>query len=131
LREECRLRVFDNIVLKIIFGPKRDEVTEDWRRLHNKQLDALHSSPNFIRVNKSRILRWAVHVARIGRREVLRGFWWENQSEGNHFEDRGVDGDNIKIDVKQMGWGMDWITLAQYRDRWRAFVNAVMNLRFS
>jgi hypothetical protein len=68
LREECRLRVFGNKVLRRIFGPKRDEVTGEWRRLHNKELSALYSSPNIIRVMKSRRLRWAGHVARMGER---------------------------------------------------------------
>jgi hypothetical protein len=68
LREECRLRVFENRVLRRIFGPKRDEVTEEWRRLHKKELYALYSSPNIIRVIKSRRLRWAGHVARMGER---------------------------------------------------------------
>jgi hypothetical protein len=68
LREECRLRVFDSRVLRRIFGPKRDEVTREWRRLHNKELYALYSSPNIIRVIKSRLLRWAGHVARMGER---------------------------------------------------------------
>jgi hypothetical protein len=66
-REECRLRVLENRVLRRIFGPKRDEVTGEWRRLHNKELYALYSSPNIIRVIKSRILRWAGHVVRMGR----------------------------------------------------------------
>jgi hypothetical protein len=73
LREECRLRVFENKVLRRIFGPKRDEVTREWRRLHNKELYALYSSPNIIRVIKSRRLRWAGHVARMGRGEVHTG----------------------------------------------------------
>jgi hypothetical protein len=67
-REECRLRVFENKVLRRIFGPKRDEVTGEWRRLHNKELYALYSSPNIIRVIKSRKLRWTGHVARMGER---------------------------------------------------------------
>jgi hypothetical protein len=71
LREECRLRVFENKVLRRKFGPKRDEVTGGWRRLHNKELYAQYSSPNIIRVMKSRRLRWAGHVARMGER---RGF---------------------------------------------------------
>jgi hypothetical protein len=66
LREECRLRVFENRVLRRIFGPKRDEVTGEWRRLHNEELHALYSSPNIIRVIKSRRLKWAGHVARMG-----------------------------------------------------------------
>jgi hypothetical protein len=73
LREECRLRVFENKVLRRIFGPKRDEVTGEWRRLHNKELYALYSSPNIIRVMKSRRLRWAGHVARMGER-CIQGF---------------------------------------------------------
>jgi hypothetical protein len=68
LREECRLRVFENKVLRRIFGPKRDKVRGEWRRLHNKELYALYSSPNIIRVMKSRRLRWAGHVARMGER---------------------------------------------------------------
>jgi hypothetical protein len=68
LREECRLRVFENRVLRRIFGPKRDEVTGEWRRLHKKELYALYSSPDTIRVIKSRRLRWAGHVACMGER---------------------------------------------------------------
>jgi hypothetical protein len=70
LREECRLRVLENKVLRRIFGPKRVEVTGEWRRLYNKELYALYSSPN-IRVIKSRRLRWAEHVARMGERRAL------------------------------------------------------------
>jgi hypothetical protein len=66
LREECRLRVFENKVLGRIFGPKRDEVREEWRRLHTKELHALYSLPNIIRVIKSRRLKWAGHVVRMG-----------------------------------------------------------------
>jgi hypothetical protein len=68
LREECGLRVFENRRLRRIFGPKMDEVTGEWRILHNKELHALYSSPNTIRVIKSRRLRWAGHVARMGER---------------------------------------------------------------
>jgi hypothetical protein len=75
LQKECRLRVFENRVLRRIFGPKWDEVTWEWRRLHNKELYALYSSPNIIRVIKSRRLRWAGHVACMGRGEVHTGFW--------------------------------------------------------
>jgi hypothetical protein len=66
LREKCRLRVFDNRVLRRIFGSKRDEVTGQWRRLHNEKLYALYSSPNIIQAIKSRRLRWAGHVACMG-----------------------------------------------------------------
>jgi hypothetical protein len=74
LRNKCRLRVFENRVLRRIFGPKRDEVTGEWRRLHNEELYALYSSPNIIRVIKSRRLRWAGHVARMGIEDVNTGF---------------------------------------------------------
>jgi hypothetical protein len=73
LRVEHRLRVFKNRVLRKIFGPKRDEATGEWRGLHKEELNDLHSSPNIIRVIKSRRIRWAGHVARMGKREVLTG----------------------------------------------------------
>jgi hypothetical protein len=80
LREECRLRVLENKVLRRIFGPKRDEVIGEWRRLHNKELYALYSSPNIIRLIKLRKLRWAEHVARVGKTRgayrVLAGKHW-------------------------------------------------------
>jgi len=66
LREERRLRVFENMVLRRIFGPRRDEVTGEWRRLHNEELNDLYCSPNIVRVIKSRRMRWAGHVARMG-----------------------------------------------------------------
>jgi hypothetical protein len=75
LRKECGLRVFENRVLRRIFGPKRDKVRGEWRRLHNKELYALYSSPNIIQVIKSRRLRWAGHVAHMRERgEVHTGF---------------------------------------------------------
>jgi hypothetical protein len=67
LKEECRLRVVENRLLRKIFGPKRDEVTEEWRKLHNEELNYLYSPANFVRVIKSRRLRWAGHVARMGK----------------------------------------------------------------
>jgi hypothetical protein len=76
LRKECRLRVFENRVLRSIFGPKRDEVTGEWRRLHNKELHALYSSPNVIRVIKSGRPRWTGYVARMGERST-QGFGGE------------------------------------------------------
>jgi hypothetical protein len=79
-------------VLRRIFGPNSDEATGEWRRLHNKELYSLYSSPNIIRVIKSRRLRWAGHVARKGRGEVHTGFWWGNLRERDHLEDPGVDG---------------------------------------
>jgi hypothetical protein len=132
LREKCRLRVFENRVLRRIFGPKRDEVTGEWRRLHNEELYALYSTPNIIWVIKSRRLRWAEHVARMGRGEVHTGLYWENLREGDHLEDPGVDGRIIlKWIFERLGGGVDWIDLAQDRDRWRVFVYTMMNLRVS
>jgi hypothetical protein len=77
LREEQRLRVFENRVLRRIFGSKRDEATEDWRRLHNEELNDLYSSPNIIRVIKSRRMRWAGHVARRGKERCIQDFGGE------------------------------------------------------
>ena len=71
LREECRLRVFENRVLRRIFVPKRDEVTVEWGKLHNEELNDMYSSPSIVRVIKSRRLRWAGNVARMGKRRVV------------------------------------------------------------
>jgi hypothetical protein len=76
--------VFENRVLRRIFGPKRDEVTGEWRKLHNKELHELYSSPSIIRIIKSRRTRWADHVARMGRRGTLIDYWWESQKERDH-----------------------------------------------
>ena len=92
LREERRLRVFENMVLRRIFGPERDEVTGKWRKLHIEELNDLYSSLNISRVIKSRRMRRAGHVARMGRVEVYKEFWWGNLSERDHLEDPGVDG---------------------------------------
>jgi len=85
-------------VLRRIFGPKRDEVTGEWRKLHNKELNNIYSSPNIVRVIKSRRMRWAGHVALMGTGEVCTGFWWKNLREGDHWRDPGVDGRII------LGW---------------------------
>jgi hypothetical protein len=122
--------VFENRVLRRIFGPKRDEVTGEWRRLHKEELNDLYSSQNIIRVIKSRRMRWAGHVARMGKREMYIGFWWGDLREGDHLGNPGVDGKIIlKCIFKTWYGGLDWIELSQNRDRWRALVNAVMNLR--
>jgi len=129
-REQRRLRAFENRVLRRIFGPKRDKVTGEWRKLHNEELNDLYCSPNIVRVNKARRIRWVGHVARMGDRKgensVLVG-----KPEGKIPLGRPRRGReyNIKMDFQDVVWGMDWIHLAQDRDRYRALVNAVMNLR--
>ena len=92
LREERKLRVFESMVLRRIFGPRSDEVMEVWRRLHNEKLNDLYSSPNNVRVIKSRGMRWAGHVARMGEERGCIGSWWGNRREGDHWGDLGVDG---------------------------------------
>jgi hypothetical protein len=130
LREEQRLRVFENRVLRRIFWPKMDEATGEWRRLHNEELNDLYSLQNIIRVIKWRRTRWAGHVARMGQREVHIGFWWGELSEGDHLGDSGVDGRIVlKSIFKTWDGGINWIELAQDRELWRAVVKAVMNLR--
>jgi hypothetical protein len=84
LRENHRLGVFENRVLRRIFGPKRDEVTGEWRKLHNEELRDLHSSPSTIRIIESRRMRWAGNVARIGRRVTRLGWLRESQRERDH-----------------------------------------------
>ncbi|KAJ4436680.1 hypothetical protein ANN_16811 [Periplaneta americana] len=172
LREEHRLRVFENKVLRKIFGAKRDEVTGEWRKLHNTELHALYSSPDIIRNIKSRRLRWAGHVARMGEsRNAYRvlvgkpgGKKTFREAETNiesrylrwagHVARMGESRnayrvlvgrpqrkrplgrprcrweDNIKMGLREVGYDdRDWINLAQDRDRWRAYVRAVMNLQ--
>jgi hypothetical protein len=115
LREEHRMRVFENRVLRRIFGPKRDEVTGGWRKLHNEELHSLYSSPGIFRVSKARRMRWAGHVARMG----------EGRGAGNILvgrpEGRRPIGrprrrweDNIKMDLREIVFGdVDWIHLPQ------------------
>jgi hypothetical protein len=131
LREEYKHRVFENRVLRRIFGPKRDEVTGECRRLHNKELHALYTSPNIIRVIKSRRLRWAGHVACMGeRRGAYRALMWKPEGRRPLGRPRYRWEDNIKIDLCEVGWvGIDRIDLAQDRNRWRAVVNAVTSLQ--
>jgi hypothetical protein len=131
LREEMKLRVFENMVLRRIFGPRRDEVTGEWRRMHNEELNDLYSSPNIVRVIKSKRMRWTGHVARIdeemGACRVLVGKPEGKRPLGRPRR-RWVD--NIRMDLQDVGCGyVDWIGLAQHRDRWGTLVSAVMNLR--
>jgi hypothetical protein len=122
--------VFENKVLRRIFGPRRDEVTGEWRRLHNEELNDLYSSPIIVRVIKWRRMRWAGHVARMGEERVVYGVLVgkpEVRRLLGRTRRRWVD--NIRLDLQEVGCGyMDWIGLAQDRDRWRTVVNAVMNL---
>ena len=132
-REERKLRVFENMVLRRMFGPRRDEVTGEWRRMHNEELNGLYSSPNIVRVIKSRRMRWAGHVVHMGEEmgayKVLVGKP-EGKRPLRRLRRRWVD--NIRMDLQEVCCGYeDWIGLAQDRDRWRKLVNAVMNLRVS
>jgi len=81
--------------LRRIFGPERDEVTREWRKLHNEELSDLYCSPNIVWVIKSRRMRWAGHIARMGERRGYTGFWWGNLRERDHLEERDVDGRKI------------------------------------
>ncbi|KAJ4428006.1 hypothetical protein ANN_24020 [Periplaneta americana] len=131
LREEHRLRVFENKVLRKIFGAMRDEVTGEWRKLHNTELHALYSSPDIIRNIKSRRLRWAGHVARMGEsRNAYRVLVGRPEGKRPLGRPRRRWEDNIKMDLREVGYDeKEWINLAQDRDRWRAYVRAAMNLR--
>ncbi|KAJ4427444.1 hypothetical protein ANN_25067 [Periplaneta americana] len=131
LREEHRLRVFENKVPRKIFGAKRDEVTGEWRKLHNIELHAFYSSPDIIRNNKSRRLRWAGYVARMGEsRNAYRVLIERPEGKRSLGRPRCRWEDNIKMDLRDMGYDdREWINLAQDRDQWRAYVRAAMNLR--
>jgi hypothetical protein len=130
LREERRLRVFENRVLRRIFRPKRVEVTGEWRKLQSKELHNLYSSPDIIRQIKSRRMRWAVHVARMGwGRNLYRVLMGKPEGKKLIGRPRRRWEDGIKMDLREIDGGTEWIHLAQGRDRWRAVVNAVMNLR--
>jgi hypothetical protein len=131
VREEHKLRVFENTLLRRIFGPKRDRVTGSWRKLHNEELHNLYSSPSIIRIIKSRRMRWAGHVARMGeKRNVYRLLVGKPEGRRPLGRPRRRWMDNIKIDLLEIGLNVvDWSGLAQDRYRWRALVNSIMNLR--
>jgi len=131
LREERKPRVFENMVLRRIFGPRRDEVTGEWRRLHNEELSDLYCSPNIMRVIKSRRMRWAGHVARMGEeRGSIGSLVGKPEGKRPLGRPRRRWVYNIRMDLQEVGCGyVDWIGLAQDRDRWRTLVSTVMNLR--
>ena len=123
--------MFKNRVFRRIFGPKRDGVTGEWRTLHNEELNDLYSSRNIVRVIKSRRMRLAGHVARMEeRRGVHKVFVGKPEVKRPLGRLRRSWGYNIKMDFKEVRRGCgDWMELAQDRDRWRALVSTVMNLR--
>jgi hypothetical protein len=113
LREEHRLRVSWNRVLRIIFGPKRGEVKGGWRKLYNEELHNLYSSPSIIRMIKSRRMRWAGHVVRMGTRNACRILVGKPKRKRKLGRPRHRRESNSKMDVRETGWdGMDWIDLA-------------------
>ena len=114
--------------MSYLFGPRRDEVTGEWRRLHNKELNDLYCSPNIVRVIKWRRMRWAGHVAHMGEeRGVYRVLLGKPEGRRQLERPRRRWVDNIRMNLQGVGCGyMDWIGLAQ--DRWRTLVSAVMNL---
>jgi hypothetical protein len=110
LREERRLRVFENRVLRRIFGRKRDEVTGEWRKLHNEQLNYLYSSPSIMRVLKSR-MRWVGHVVRMGERGVYRVLVGKREGKRPLRRPRSRWEDNMKMKLQKVGcgwFGLDW-----------------------
>ena len=98
-----KMRVFENMVWRRIFGPRRDEVTGELRRLQNEELNDLYSSPSIVRAIKSRRMRWAGHVVRMGEERGRIGPWWGNRRERDYWGDLGVDG---------------WIILGWISRRW-------------
>jgi len=119
------------MVLRGIFGPRSDEVTGEWRRLHNGELNDLYSSPNIVRVIKSRRMRWAGHVARMGEeRGVYRVLVRKPEGKRPLGRPSRRCVDIIRTDLQKVGCVyMDWIGLAQDRDGWRRLVSVVINLR--
>jgi hypothetical protein len=131
LKEEHRLRVFENRVLRRMFGPKKDGVTGGCRKLRNEELHDLYSSPSIIRIIESRKMKWAGHVAPTGEKKIACRLLVGKEEEKRPLRrSRRNCIDNIKMDRVEIKLdGVDWICLAQDRDKCRALVNAVMSLR--
>jgi hypothetical protein len=131
VREEHELWVFENRVLRRIFGPKRNGVTRGRRKLHKEELHNSYSSPSKIRIIKSRRMRWAGHVARMGeKRNVYSLLVGKPEGKRPLGRPRCRWIDNIKMDILEIGVSVvDWIGVAQDKYRWRALVNSVTNLR--
>ena len=126
--------MFQNWLLWL-FEPNRADVTREWRKLHNEDVNDLNSSPNIIRVIKLRRMRWAGHVERMGREgetereEVHTEFWWGKMKKRDLLEDLGIDGRIIKNYLQETGWRIvEWINLDQDRNRWRIVVKKVLSL---
>jgi hypothetical protein len=132
LRDGHTLRVFENRVLRRIFGPKREE-HGSWSKLHKDKLHNLYSSPNIVRVMKSRKMRWEGHIARMGEgKGVCEVLVWRHEGKRPLGRPRHRWKDNIKRDLREIGIDMaKWIRLAQDKVQWRAFVNTVINPRVS
>ena len=131
LADKHKLRVFENKVLRKIYGPKRDEMTGEWRRLHNEELHGLYDSPDVVRIMKSRRLRWAGHVARMGEKRRLYSIV-VGKPEGKRplGRPRRRWEDNIRRDLREVGIrDENWLDVAQERILWRTFVTAAINLR--
>jgi hypothetical protein len=127
------LRVFENKVLRRVFGPKRDELSGALRKLHNEELNDLYSLHNIVRVVKSRRMRWAGHVARMREdRGVCRVLVGKPEGKRSLGRPRRRWEDKIKMDLQEVGGGRgDWMELAQDWDRWRALVGTVRDFRVS
>jgi hypothetical protein len=125
------MRVFENRLLRRIFGPERDEVTGSWRKLHNEELQSLYFWPSKIIMIKSNRVRWAGHVLRMReKRNAYRILVGKPERKRPLGRPRRSWVDNIKVDLREILWGdMKLIDLVQERDQWRALLNTVMNLR--
>jgi hypothetical protein len=123
--------VFENRVLRRVFGPKRDKVTGEWRKLYNEELNDLYSLPNIVRVVKSKQMRWARHVERMGEdKGVHRVLVGKPERKRPLGRPRRRWEDNIKMDLQEVGGGGgNWIELAEDRDRWQALVGTVRNFQ--